>query len=39
MKKVFNPEKKSWSSLIKRPLYSFDSVKDIVDEIIDDILE
>ena len=33
MKKVFNPEKKSWSSLIKRPLYSFDSVKDIVDEI------
>ena len=33
MKKVFNPEKKSWSSLIKRPLYSLDSVKDIVDEI------
>ena len=33
MKKVFNPEKKSWSSLIKRPLYSIDSVKDIVDEI------
>ena len=33
MKKVFNPEKKSWLSLIKRPLYSLDSVKDIVDEI------
>ncbi|MDC0080281.1 histidinol dehydrogenase [Flavobacteriaceae bacterium] len=33
MKKVFNPEKKSWSSLIKRPLYSLDSIKDIVDEI------
>ena len=33
MKKVFNPEKKSWSSLIKRPLYSLDSVKNIVDEI------
>jgi histidinol dehydrogenase len=33
MKKVFNPEKKSWSSLIKRPLYNLDYVKDIVDEI------
>ena len=33
MNKVFNPEKKSWSSLIKRPLYSLDSVKDIVDQI------
>ena len=33
MKKVFNPEKKYWSSLIKRPLYSLDSVKDIVDKI------
>jgi len=33
MKKVFNPEKKSWPSLIKRPLYNLDSVKDIVDEI------
>ena len=33
MKKVFNPEKKSWLSLIKRPLYSLDYVKDIVDEI------
>jgi histidinol dehydrogenase len=37
MKKVFNPEKKSWSSLIKRPLYSLDSVKDIVDEIFTNI--
>ena len=33
MNKVFNPEKKSWSSLIERPLYSLDSVKDIVDQI------
>ena len=33
MKKVFNPEKKSWLSLIKRPLYSLEYVKDIVDEI------
>ena len=33
MNKVFNPEKKSWSSLIKRPSYSLDSVKDIVDQI------
>ena len=31
--KVFNPEKKSWLSLIKRPLYSLDSVKHIVDQI------
>ena len=37
MKKVFNPEKKSWSSLIKRPLYSLDSVKDIVDEIFNNV--
>ena len=37
MKKVFNPEKKSWLSLIKRPLYSLDSVKDIVDEIFTNI--
>ena len=33
MNKVFNPEKKSWSSLIERPLYSLDSIKDIVDQI------
>lgn len=33
MNKVFNPEKNTWSSLLKRPLYSLDSVKDIVDEI------
>ena len=33
MKKVFNPKKKFWSSLIKRPLYNLDYVKDIVDEI------
>ena len=33
MNKVFNPEKKSWSSLVKRPSYSLDSVKDIVEEI------
>ena len=33
MNKVFNPIKKSWSSLIERPLYSLDSVKDIVDQI------
>ena len=33
MNKVYNPEKNSWSSLVKRPLYSLDSVKDIVDKI------
>ena len=33
MKKVFNPIKKSWSTLMKRPLYSIDSVKHTVDEI------
>ena len=33
MNRLFNPEKKSWSSLIKRPLISLDSVKNIVDEI------
>ena len=33
MNKVFNPEKNTWSSLAKRPLYSLDSVKGIVDEI------
>ena len=33
MNKVFNPIKKSWSSLIERPLYSLDSVEDIVDQI------
>ena len=37
MNKVFNPEKKSWSSLIKRPLYSLDSVKDIIDQIFTDV--
>ena len=37
MNKVFNPEKNTWSSLIKRPLYSLDSVKDIVDEIFTNI--
>ena len=38
MNKVFNPEKNIWSSLLKRPLYSLDSVKDIVDENPDVIL-
>ena len=33
MNKVYNPEKNTWSSLVKRPLYSLDSVKDIVDKI------
>ena len=33
MKKVFNPIKKSWSTLMNRPLYSIDSVKHTVDEI------
>ena len=33
MNKVYNPEKNSWSSLVKRPLYSLDSVKDIIDKI------
>ncbi len=33
MKRLFNPEKKSWSSIVKRPLISLDSVKNIVDEI------
>ena len=33
MNKVYNPEKNSWSSLVERPLYSLDSVKDIVDKI------
>lgn len=33
MKKIFNPDKKSWSSLVERPMYNLDSVKDIVDEI------
>ena len=32
MKKVFNPKKKFWSSLIKRPLYNLDYVKDIVEK-------
>ena len=33
MNKVYNPEKNTWSSLVKRPLYSLDSVKDIIDKI------
>ena len=33
MNKVYNPDKNTWSSLVKRPLYSLDSVKDIVDKI------
>ena len=33
MNKIFNPDKKNWSSLQKRPLHCLDSVKDIVDEI------
>ncbi len=37
MNKVFNPEKKSWSSLVKRPSYSLDLVKDIVEEIFNNV--
>jgi histidinol dehydrogenase len=33
MNKIFNPDKKNWSSLQKRPLHCLNSVKDIVDEI------
>ena len=33
MNKIFNPDKKNWSSLQKRQLHCLDSVKDIVDEI------
>jgi len=33
MNKVYNPERNTWSSLVKRPLYSLDSVKDVVEEI------
>ena len=33
MNKIFNPNKSSWTSLVKRPVYSLDSVKDVVDEI------
>jgi len=37
MNKVFNPEKNTWSSLVKRPLYNLDSVKDVVDEIFNNV--
>ena len=33
MNKIFNPNKSTWTSLVKRPVYSLDSVKDVVDEI------
>ena len=37
MNKFFNPEIKSWSSLVKRPLYSLESVKDVVDGIFNNV--
>ena len=37
MNKVFNPERNTWSSLVKRPLYNLDSVKDVVDEIFNNV--
>ena len=37
MNKFFNPEITSWSSLVQRPLYSLDSVKDVVDGIFDNV--
>jgi histidinol dehydrogenase len=37
MNKVFNPERNNWSSLVKRPLYNLDSVKDVVDEIFNNV--
>ena len=37
MNKFFNPEITSWSSLVQRPLYSLDSVKDIVDGIFNNV--
>ncbi|MDB4097792.1 histidinol dehydrogenase [Flavobacteriaceae bacterium] len=37
MNKFFNPEIKSWSSLVKRPLYSLDSVKDVVDDVFNNV--
>ena len=37
MNKIFNPDKSLWTSLVKRPVYSLDSVKDVVDEIFTNI--
>jgi len=37
MNKFFNPEITSWSSLVQRPLYSLDSVKDVVDGIFNNV--
>ena len=37
MNKFFNPEITSWSSLVQRPLYSIDSVKDVVDGIFNNV--
>jgi len=37
MNKIFNPKRNTWSSLVKRPLYNLDSVKNIVDEIFNNV--
>ncbi len=37
MNKIFNPDKNTWSSLVKRPLYKLDSVKYVVDEIFENV--
>ena len=37
MNKIFNPKRNTWSSLVKRPLYNLDSVKNVVDEIFNNV--
>ncbi len=37
MNKIYNPQRNTWSSLVKRPLYNLDSVKDVVDEIFNNV--
>jgi histidinol dehydrogenase len=33
MKKIYNPDKSNWVTLLKRPTQSFEAIEDIVSEV------